>query len=112
MTDIFDNKILCKDCSKEMKKVSIIKNGFNLRAVICEDCGKKIIHPADENEYKNFLSLKNKVFKVKLRLVGNSYAVSIPKEIVHFMKEQEKMFNDMVKLCFDDAKKLRLSFGE
>ena len=47
-----------------------------------------------------------------MRLVGNSYAVSIPKEIVLFMREQEKMMNDMVRLCFEDMGKLSLNFSE
>jgi protein-arginine kinase activator protein McsA len=110
MTDIFDHTVLCKNCEKRMKRAKLIRNGFQMRALVCESCGNKIIHPTDEQEYKNFLGLKNKVFKVKLRLVGNSYAVSIPKEIVEFMREQEKMFNDLVKLTFEDAKKLKLMF--
>jgi len=81
-----------------------------MRALLCEKCGNKIIHPQDEAEYKNFLNLKNKVFKVKLRLVGNSYTVSIPKEIVGFIRERENMFDDFVKLAFEDAKRLRLMF--
>ena len=95
-----------------MKPISLERSGFLLRAVSCEKCNNKIIHPQDEEEYKNFLGLKNKIFKVKMRIVGNSYAVSIPKEIVNFMKEQEKIMDDMVRLCFEDAKKIRLMFGE
>jgi hypothetical protein len=45
-----------------------------------------------------------------MRLVGNSYAVSIPKEIVSFMRAQEEIMNDMVRLCFEDLNKLSLSF--
>ncbi len=112
MADIFDNKILCNECGKVMKPVEIEKNGFVLRAVICEKCGAKIIHPKDEQEYGNFIQLKNKVFKVKMRIVGNSYAVSIPKEIVGFIKEQEKIMNDFVRVAFNDAKRLSLFFGE
>ena len=93
-----------------MKKAELIRNGFSMRALLCEKCGNKIIHPQDEAEYKNFLNLKNKVFKVKLRLVGNSYTVSIPKEIVGFIRERENMFDDFVKLAFEDAKRLRLMF--
>jgi hypothetical protein len=95
-----------------MKPVTIIRNGFNLRAVVCENCGNKIIHPEDEAEFNKFALLKNKVFKVKMRVVGNSYAVSIPKEIVEFIKEQERIMDDMVRMCFYDAKKLSLMFGE
>ena len=47
-----------------------------------------------------------------MRLVGNSYAISIPKEIVSFMREQEKIMNDMVKLCFEEAGRLSLDFNE
>ena len=90
----------------------MIKNNFIFRAMVCPKCGEKIIHPADEAEYEKFTNLKNKEFHVKMRLVGNSYAVSIPKEIVSFMREQEKMMNDMVRLCFEDMGKLSLNFRE
>ncbi len=110
MTDMFDNIVLCRKCNQKMKPAKLVRKGFEMRALICNKCGNKIVHPADEAEYNNFIRLKNKVFKVKLRLVGNSYAVSIPKEIVDFVKEQERMFDDLVRLSFEDAKKLMLRF--
>ena len=96
-----------------MVKTGIKKNGFFIRAMICpnETCKEKIIHPLDKEEYNKFINLKNKKYKVKMRLVGNSYAVSIPKEIVDFMEEQEKMLNDMVNLCFEDIGRLSLRFN-
>ena len=112
MTDIFDNTILCKNCNKEMQKTEVAKNGFLLRAVVCPECNLKIIHPNDEQEYHRFVDLKNKEFRVKMRLVGNSYAVSIPKEIVSFIREQEKVMDDMVRLCFEDSGRLSLNFNE
>ena len=112
MADIFDNTILCRNCNIKMKKAEVVKNGFILRAVICPRCNGKIIHPADEQEYNRFINLKNKEFRVKMRLVGNSYAVSIPKEIVSFIKEQEKIMDDMVKLCFEDLGRVSLNFGK
>lgn len=112
MADIFENTIICKDCKMKMKPVSIEKNGFILRAVQCPKCQEKIIHPKDEEEYNRFLSLRGKTFKVKMRIVGNSYAVSIPKEIVGFIKQQERIMDDMVSLCFSKARRLSLMFGE
>ena len=112
MTDIFDNTIFCKECDSEMKQTKIAKNGFLLRAIICEDCKEKIIHPLDEHNYNKFINLKNKEFNMKMRLVGNSYAVSIPKEIVSFMNSQRKIMDDMVRLCFEGMGKLSLSFNE
>jgi uncharacterized paraquat-inducible protein A len=112
MKDIFENTILCDKCNVKMQKASISKNGFNFRAVVCPKCSAKIIHPLDEQEYNKFINLKNKEFHVKMRLVGNSYAVSIPKEIVSFMQEQENIMDEMVRLCFEDFGRLSLNFGE
>ena len=96
----------------QSRQLSCAKNGFLFRAVVCPKCSEKIIHPVDEQEYNRFINLKNKDFRVKMRLVGNSYAVSIPKEIVSFLKEQEKIMDDMVRLCFEDFGKLSLNFQE
>ena len=112
MTDIFDNTILCKKCNSKMKKSKAVKNGFLLRLMICPKCNGKLIHPVDEQEYNKFINLKNKEFRVKMRLVGNSYAVSIPKEIVSFMEQQEKIMDEMVRLCFEESGRLSLNFGK
>ena len=93
-----------------MNPSTILKDGFILRIIKCDNCGAKIVHPKDEQEYYNFTQLRKKQFSVKMRFVGNSYAVSIPKEIVTFMKDQKNILNDMVKLCFEDFGILRLDF--
>jgi len=111
MTDIFENSVLCKKCRKAMKPCLVSKNGFNLRTLKCDKCNEIIVHPVDKQEYENFMRLKQKEFEVKMRMVGNSYAISIPREIVDFMKESEKMINDMVKLSFDNANCLSLNFN-
>ena len=95
-----------------MHKAQFLKNGFLLRTMVCGKCGEKIIHPNDEQEYNKFINLKNKEFHVKMRLVGNSYAISIPKEIVSFMQEQEEIMDTMVKLCFEQMGRLSLNFKD
>ena len=110
MEDIFDNIILCSKCNKKMQPRLLSKNGFNLRTVKCESCGKSIVHPEDKKEYEEFIRLKQKEYNVKMRMVGNSYAVSIPREIVDFMQEQESMMDNMVKLVFQEAGKISLNF--
>lgn len=112
MSDIFDNTIICSKCNAKMQPVSLERQGFVMRAVQCPRCADKIIHPKDEAEFQQFQTLKSKEFRVKMRVVGNSYAVSIPKEIVDFIHDQERIMNDMVRLCFNDARKLSLMFGE
>ena len=111
MVDIFNETISCKECKMEMKHIIANKNGFELRAIQCPKCRKQIIHPADINGLENFKNLKGKTYNVKLRVVGNSHAISIPKEIVEFMHQQERMMDDMVRLCFEDMHRLSLQFG-
>jgi len=93
-----------------MEKTEVEKNGFILRALECKQCNNKIIHPEDLKEHEDFMNLRRKNFQVKLRFVGNSYAVSIPKEIIDFMQEQEKQMNDMVNLCFEEMGRISLNF--
>jgi len=111
MADIFDQTILCKQCKHEMKHVLVNKGGYELRAVQCPHCQTQILHPADVNSSAHYNQLKDKTFNVKLRMVGNSHAISIPKEIVEFMHQQERMMDDMVRLCFEDMHRLRLDFS-
>lgn len=94
-----------------MERAVVVRNGFKLRALVCPKGHEKITHPRDEDEYKRFNELHQKEFRVKMRIVGNSYAVSIPKEIVSFMQEQEKFIDEMVRLCFEESGKLSLNFG-
>jgi len=95
-----------------MKHTIINRNGFHLRTVQCDKCKERIIHPTDLQEFNHFTSLKNKKFRVKLRYVGNSYAISIPREIINFINEQEDIMNKLVSLCFEDMGKLSLMFRE
>ena len=106
MKDIFDAKIVCEKCDKVMKRVSVEKKGFVLRAVECVKCGERIVHPADLSRLSRYNDLRRKTYSVKLRVVGNSHAISIPKEIVDFINDTNQRMkmnmNDMVKLCFED----------
>ena len=120
--DLFEHTVLCNKCDKRMKKIIVERNGFKIRALECPECGHRTYHPADAEELNKFNQLRNQNFKVKLRLVGNSYAVSIPREIVDFFREageersemqkmHEKM-EKMVTLALEQANKVSLSFGE
>ncbi|MGB9707983.1 MAG: hypothetical protein ACPLXC_01485 [Candidatus Pacearchaeota archaeon] len=119
MTDIFDEIVTCNKCGKKMNKVVIDKDGFRMRALECKKCGKYVYHPADVEEYKKFQELKQKPFNVKLRMVGNSYTVSIPKEIIQLEQEMHKemarqmeRMNKIVRLMLEEPGKLSLFFTE
>lgn len=111
MGDIFENKVLCNKCEKVMRPVLVSKNGFNLRALKCDKCNEVLIHPQDKIEYDEFMRLKQKEYEVKMRMVGNSYTVSIPKEMVSFMREQKNIVDSMVKMCFTEPHKISMAFN-
>jgi DNA-directed RNA polymerase subunit M/transcription elongation factor TFIIS len=110
MSDIFENIIYCKNCNKEMEPANIEKNGFHLRILKCNKCKNQIIHPEDLKDYEDFQNLRKKNFRVKLRFIGNSYAISIPREIIDFMNEQEKKINEMVNLSLEEFGRISLNF--
>lgn len=113
--DVFDAQIVCKQCKQEMQPSEVHREGLRVRAVECPACHEQIIHPSDLYALEHYHTLRGKTFTVKLRMVGNSHAISIPKEIVEFIEEQHrqshKQMADMVRLCFEDFRKLRLEFG-
>jgi len=125
MTDIFDHPVLCDKCHKKMKKIVVERGGFKIRALECPECGKRTYHPSDLEEYNKYNQLKGQSFQVKLRRVGNSYTVSIPREIINFFEEIEDPFegihkrmrenlekmNKMVTLALEEANKISLSFS-
>ena len=114
MKDIFDAKIMCEKCDAKMEPIELEKSGFVLRAVQCPQCKERIIHPGDLGNFNQYNSLRGKTYSVKLRVVGNSHAISIPKEIVDFINDMNHRMsmdmNDMVKLCFEDFGKISLNF--
>lgn len=110
MQDIFDQKILCNDCNVQTRKNYDIKDGFKLRVLDCPKCEKIIYHPGDLKEYQDFKRLQSRDFNVKLRMVGNSFCVSIPKELIDFHREFEREFNDLVRLSLDGPGKISMFF--
>jgi len=118
MADLFDEIIVCSNCGKKMSKVAVEKNGFRMRAFQCERCSKRIYHPSDVEEYKRFQGLRQRPFAVKLRMVGNSYTVSIPREIIDLeknmhkeMERQMENMNKIVRLMLEEPGRLSLFFN-
>ena len=115
MKDPFENPILCNDCNVKIEKTLAIKSGFKLRAFECRNCGKVWYHPLDMQNYKNFVSLRKRNFQVKLRYVGNSFCVSIPREIIEFEaieREIDKKIGKMISMMLEEPGKLSLFFSD
>lgn len=109
MKDIYDTTLICNKCGSNTTKSHVTKNDFDIRIWYCSECKKKWYHPADIQAYEGYLKLKKKDFEVKLRSVGNSWVISIPKEIIRFQQDQTN--TQIVKLNLDEPGKITLKFA-
>ncbi|MBI4448137.1 hypothetical protein HY643_04095 [Candidatus Woesearchaeota archaeon] len=110
MAEIFETTIICDNCKKPTERKIIQKDGFNIRSWHCPTCHKYWHHPLDLQEYKSFQQLKERTYQLKIRQVGNSWTVSIPKEIIAF-EEIETRINKMIKMSLEEPGKLTIFFS-
>ncbi len=110
MKDLFDHIIFCTLCNVPTHKGTLLKDGFTLRVLTCPSCTEISYHPGDLKDYEDFKRLKDKDFDVKLRMVGNSFCVSIPKELIDFHKNLEEEFNKLVRLNLDQPGRISIFF--
>jgi hypothetical protein len=113
MKDIFEAEMLCPTCKNRTNKRAEIRKGFKLRYFECQRCEEKIYHPLDVREYQEFNKLKNREFQVKLRMVGNSFSVTIPREIIDFEEkftQMEKEMDNIMRLTLEEPGRLSLHF--
>ncbi len=111
MEDIFENIILCNNCNLKTDKLITLKDNFKLRKWVCNNCNKEWYHPGDLQEYNEFKELKNKKFQVKLRKVGNSHTISIPREIIEFEEEFQRAVNEILDINLEEPRKLSIYFS-
>jgi len=109
MKDLFDHTVLCQDCESPMVKRMFSEEGFSLRGWQCSHCSHSLYHPGDVELFKRFQRLKERDFNVKLRMIGNSFCISIPREIIYFA-DLEKEMDHLVRLCLEEPHKLTLFF--
>jgi len=90
-----------------MERGISLKDGFRLRVFQCPSCKARFFHPIDLETYEQYHKLKSKQYQLKLRMVGNSYCISIPKEIVRFAHVKEDSF---VSLSMEDPERIGIFF--
>lgn len=108
MMDLLDNiDVLCKKCKVPMGRGMSHRNGFKLRIFQCPKCKAHYFHPTDLEHYEQYVKLKEKEYKMKLRMIGNSFCISIPREIIRFNHIKEDSF---VSLSMQDQERVGIIF--
>ncbi len=107
MKDVYNSTMLCEECNSKTEKTTVSKDGFLIRAWKCNRCNKYWYHPLDMRDYQDYIVLRKRDFQVKLREVGNSWIVSIPKEIIRF---EEISTAKVISLNLDEPGKVVLKF--
>ena len=110
-----DAQILCSSCNSKTQEKIHINKGYKLRFHECINCKEKYYNPLDLKQFKEFQNIRNKRFQVKLRMVGNSFSVTIPREIIEFEErfaQIEKEVNQMLRLHLEEPGKVSLRFRE
>ncbi|MBN2421576.1 hypothetical protein JXB27_04830 [Candidatus Woesearchaeota archaeon] len=110
MMDLLDNTdVLCKKCKVPMERGSAVKEGFKLRAFRCPKCKTQYYHPSDLEKYSQYKAIKEREFNMKLRMIGNSFCISIPREIIKFAHVEE---NSFVSLSMENGEAVRMAFHQ
>ncbi len=108
MMDLLDNTdVLCKKCKAPMERGIANKDGFKLRVFQCSNCKARYFHPLDIEKYEQYNKIKEKEYHMKLRMIGNSFCISIPKEIVRFAHVKE---DSIVSLSMENPERVGIFF--
>ena len=81
-----------------MKPIVVEKSGFHLRAVRCEKCGEKIIHPSDLDNLKQYLSQLEKL-RIELKEAENENPSTYSNQIHQIFLS----FDKNSKTCLDKS---------
>ncbi|MDP2750812.1 MAG: hypothetical protein Q8O89_08330 [Nanoarchaeota archaeon] len=90
----FENLKLKCECGGNMDKIKTSWKGIDVRGWKCSKCSEEIINPADAQKALELEKARKKnLFVVKLRTVGKSKVVTIPRSIIEAekLKDGQKM---------------------
>lgn len=74
------NEIPC-ECGGMAGKGTVKYQDYEVRGWICKKCKKEYIHPEDSLKISKLEELKKNGIKVKIRTVGQSLVITLPKEL-------------------------------
>ena len=77
--------------------------GYEVRGWVCKKCKKEYLHPEDSLKISRLRALKKNHVRVKIRTVGQSLVITLPKEIAELYGLEK---GETVELSSEGLKKI------
>ena len=95
------------ECGGMASRSTVKYKDYKLRGWVCKKCKKEYIHPEDSLKISKLVALKKSRVKVKIRTVGQSLVITLPKKIAELYDLQK---GESVELSPETLKKIEIEF--
>ena len=99
------NEIPC-ECGSMASKSAVKYKDYEVRGWICKKCKKEYMHPEDSIKISRLEELKKSGIKVKIRTVGQSLVITLPKELANLYGLEQ---GETVELSPENFRKIEIS---
>lgn len=93
------------ECGGMASKGTVKYKDYEVRGWACKKCKKEYIHPEDSLKISKIEALKKSGIKVKVRTVGQSLVITLPKVIVELYGLER---GEMVELTPENLNKIKI----
>ncbi len=69
------------ECGGMARRSAVKYKDYEVRGWVCKKCKKEYVHPEDSLKISKLEALKKTGVKVKIRTVGQSLVITLPKEL-------------------------------
>lgn len=102
------NEIPC-ECGDMASRSSVKYKDYEVRGWTCRKCRKEYIHPEDSLKISRLEALKKSNVRVKIRTVGQSLVITLPKKISELYGLEK---GETVRLSPDGMKKIEINLDQ
>lgn len=93
------------ECGGMASRGAVKYKNYGIRGWVCKKCKKEYIHPEDSLKISKLEALKKSRVRVKIRTVGQSLVITLPKEIAELYDLQK---GETVELSPESMKKIEI----
>lgn len=93
------------ECGGMARRSTVKYKNYEVRGWICKKCKKEYIHPEDSLKISKLEELRKSKVRVKIRTVGQSLVITLPKEIAKLYGLEK---GETVELSPENFKKIEI----